>query len=208
MDIAENLIVRHPPQVYFNHLGMLHNAKRLPHPEGLYYTQRAKTLCFYDKVREQRAKGEPIPELFQSSNVLRYEQRYMGRLGEAFKVEVVTASTLYDERFYIELLNRWRDDYRAIKKINDVTPNFQFMKTKRDFDLLGRLAYIEQIGGEVAMLEQITEAQKRGELTAKQAFDLRQAVKDSCKVRENLTTPSEAITELDKKIADSIRFYR
>ena len=73
---------------------------------------------------------------------------------------------------------------------------------------MGRLAYIEQIGGEVAMLEQITEAQKRGELTAKQAFDLRQAVKDSCKVRENLTTPSEAITELDKKIADSIRFYR
>lgn len=208
LDVAENFIVRHPPRIYFNHLGMLHNAKRLPHPEGLYYSKRAKILCFYDKVREQKSKGEPIPELYQSCNVLRYEQRYMGRLGEAFKREAVTASTLYDEGFYIELLNRWRDDYRAINKINDVTPNFQFMKSKKQFDLLGRLAYIEQMGGEVAMMEQIAEAQKRGDLTAKQAFDLRQAVKDSCKERENLTAASEAITELDKKIAEAIRFYR
>ena len=64
------------------------------------------------------------------------------------------------------------------------------------------------MGGEVAMMEQIAEAQKRGDLTAKQAFDLRQAVKDSCKERENLTAQSEAITELDKKIAEAVRFYR
>ncbi|MBD5272942.1 MAG: hypothetical protein HDS42_06750 [Bacteroides sp.] len=208
LDIAENFVVKHPPQVYFNHLGLLANAKRLAQPDGIYYKGKTKTLCFYDKVKEQRTKREQIPELYQHSNVLRYEQRYTGRLGAAFKVGAVKASTLYDEGFYIELLNRWRDDYRAIKKINDVTPNFEFMKTKRDFDLLGRLAYIEQIGGEVAMIEQIKEAQDRGDLTPKQAFDLRKAVKDSCKVRESLTAPSEAITVLDKKIAEAVRFYR
>lgn len=208
LDIAENLCVRQPPQVYFNHLGMLSYYSRLPQPNSLYYSKTGKQIIFYDKVQEQKDKGEPIPELYQSSNVLRYEQRYIGRLGAVFKMEAVRGLTLYDERFYIELLNRWRDDYRAIRKINDITPNFQFMKTKRDFDLLGRLAYIEQMGGEVAMMEQIAEAQKRGDLTAKQAFDLRQAVKDSCKVRESLTAPSEAITELDKKIAEAVRFYR
>lgn len=208
LDIAENIVVRHAPQVYINHLGDLAHAKRLLNPSGLYFTGRAKTLCFYDKIREQKDRGEPIPEVFDSCNVLRYEQRYMGRLGEVFKTDSVKASTLYDERFYIGLLNRWRDDYRAIRKINDITPNFQYMKSKKDFDLLGRLSYIEQIGGEVAMIEQITEAQKRGELTAKQAFDLRQAVKDTCKVRENFIVKSEVITELDKKIAEAVRFYR
>lgn len=208
LDIAENIVVRYPPQVYYNHLGALRNYKRLEQPEGLYYQKRAKTLLFYDKVKEQKKKREPIPELYQASNVLRYEQRYLGRLGEAFGRDAVRAYTLYDERFYIEMLDRWRDDYREISKINEIIPNFEFMKTKRDFDLLGRLAYIEQMGGELAMMEQIAEAQKRGVLTPKQAFDLRQAVKDSCKVRVGLTAPSDAITELDKKIAEAIRFYR
>ena len=38
-----------------------------------------------------------------------------------------------------------------------------------------------------------------------QAFDLTTAVKEACKVREGLTAPSEAITELDKKIAEADR---
>lgn len=208
LDLAENIIVKHPPKVYLNHLGVMPLAKRLANDGSLYYTKRAEVLCFYDKVREQKAKREPIPELYQSSNVLRYEQRYMGRLGEAFKVESVRGSILYDERFYIELLNRWQANYRAIKKINDITPNFDFMKGKKEFALLGKLSYIEQMGGEVAMMEQIAEAQRQGKLTKKQALDLREDIKNTCKERESLTTKSEAITELDKKIAEAIRFYR
>lgn len=208
LDVAENIVVKHPPQVYLNHLGALPFAKRLANDGSLYYAKRAGVLCFYDKVREQKSRNEPIPELYQSSNVLRYEQRYMGRLGEAFKVEAVNGSMLYDERFYIELLDRWRADYRAIKKINDITPNFDFMKGKKEFALLGKLTYIEQMGGEVAMMEQIAEAQRQGKLTKKQALDLREDIKNTCKERASLTTPSEAITELDKKIAEAIRFYR
>lgn len=208
LDVAENIVVKHPPQVYLNHLGVLSYFHRLPQPNSLYYSKRGRQLVFYDKIQEQKEKGEPIPELYQSSNVLRYEQRYMGRLGEAFKVEAVNGSMLYDERFYIELLDRWRADYRAIRKINDITPNFDFMKGKKDFALLGKLTYIEQMGGEVAMMEQIAEAQRQGKLTKKQAIDLREDIKNTCKERASLTTPSEAITELDKKIAEAIRFYR
>ena len=57
-------------------------------------------------------------------------------------------------------------------------------------------------------IAQIAEAQKRGELTAKQAHDLRQAVKVACQEREGLTVKSEAIEELNKKIAEAVRFYR
>lgn len=85
------------------------------------------------------------------------------------------------------------------------------MKTKKEFYRACVLAVIEQMGGEVEMIAHINEAQKRDDnsgLTAKQAFDLRQAVKEACKIADGLTAPSEAITELDKKIAEAIRFYR
>ena len=58
------------------------------------------------------------------------------------------------------------------------------------------------------MISQITEAQKRGELTNKQAFDLKQAIKEACKVKEGLTVPNEAIKELNGKINDAVKFYR
>ena len=58
------------------------------------------------------------------------------------------------------------------------------------------------------MIAQISEAQKRGELTKKQAYDLRQTIIDVCKVREGLTMKSDAIQELDKKVNEAVRFYR
>lgn len=108
-----------------------------------------------------------IPELFSSSSVLRYEQRYMRRLGTTFKVERVTGAMLYDEVFYISLLKRWRDSYRAISKINDVAPNFNAVKTKQQLYRMALLAWIGDVAGEIEMLNHIAEAQRCGNLTTK-----------------------------------------
>ena len=208
LDVACNFITQHPTEVYINHLGVLAYAKRLLQPSGLYYQKRDERLCFYDKNREQRARGEPIPDLYQGRNVMRYEQRYTHRLARVLGVPAVTGATLYDERFYIAVLNRWRDTYNAIRKINDIQLNFQAMKTKQQLYRQGVLSLIERSGGEVEFIEQIAEAQKRGDLTSKQAHDLRQAVKQACKEREGLAVKSEAIDELNKKVAEAVRFYR
>lgn len=208
LDLAQNIITQHPPKVYFNHLGMLKYAHRLQEPNGIYYKQTGGRLCFYDKNREQKNKREPIPELYEGRNVLRYEQRYTNRIAKRLKVAEVTGAMLYDEVFYIKLLNQWRDNYKAIQKINEVTLNFEAMKTKQQLYKMGVLSLIEQAGGQVQMIEQISNAQKRGDLTNKQAYDLRQAVNEACKIREGITTKSEAITELDKKINEAIKFYR
>ena len=165
-------------------------------------------LCFYDKNREQKTKGEEIPELYKERNVLRYEQRYIKRLPVAFGVENVTGALLYDEAFYISLLERWRDKYKAINKINDITLNFQAMTNRQQLYKMGVLSMVERVGGEVAMIEQINDAQKRGDLTRKQAFDLRKTIKEVCKVGGDLTVPSEEIKELDKKILEAVRYYR
>lgn len=208
LDVAQNIITKHPLMVYLNHLGVLRYATRLQQPSGLYYCSQAGRLCFYDKNKEQRAKGEPIPELYKGRNVLRYEQRYTQRLASRFNVPAVTGALLYDEAFYVGVLNRWRDAYKDISKINDITLNFQAMTSKQQLYKMGVLSMVERIGGEVEMITQINEAYKRGDLTAKQAYDLRQAVKEACKAGDGLTIPNEAITELDKKINEAVRFYR
>lgn len=208
LDIAQNFITKHPPEVYLNHLGSLKYAKRLQEPNGLYYIQTDGRLCFYDKNCEQKNKGEPIPELYEGRNVLRYEQRYTKRIASHLEVPEVTGALLYDEAFYIKLLNGWRDAYISIQKINDVSLNFGMMKTKQELYRMGILSLVEQSGGLIQVIEQISEGQKRGELTNKQAYDLRQAINEAHKIKEGLTVPNDAIIELDKKIKDAVKFYR
>lgn len=207
LDIAQNIIMKQPVNVYLEHLGDLARAKRLKQPNSLYYTRRDGLLCFYDKVREERAKGLFVPDMYRNRNVLRYEQRYLRRLPAWFNVPVVTAAMLYEEKFYIRVVKAWRDNYRAINKINDITLNIKAMRNKKDFYRMGTLALVERAGGETAMLTQIDEAQKAGEITRMQAYYLRQAVKDACKA-DALTVENEAMRELTKKINEATMFYR
>lgn len=208
IDVADNLLTKHPPDVYFKHLGLLRYAKRLEQPDGLYYSQTDGKLCFYDKNREQRSRREAIPELYNRANVLRYEQRYLGRIASKLNAERITSATLYNERFYISVLNRWKQAYKAITKINEINLNFGMMKGKQRLYQMGILALVQQTGGEVQMIAQINEAQKQGILTNKQAFDLRQSVKGACKCKKGLTVQSDAIAELDKKIDEAVSHYR
>lgn len=207
LDFALNIITKHPTDVYFGHFGTLNHYKRLVQPYGVYYCQNTEKFVLYDKVKEQRKAGVVIPELYQNRNVLRIEQRYLNRIGDRLKT-AVKGETLYNETFYNSLLYRWRDTYNGITKINDVTLNFSVMKTKKDLNRLGILALIERFGGQVEFLALITEAQKRGILSKKQAYDLRTAVNEAMKTNERITEPNEVITELDGKVKRAVRFYR
>ncbi|NDV82229.1 phage/plasmid replication protein [Bacteroides sp. 51] len=210
IDIAQNFIVKQPIENYFNHLGELPYYKRCPmlNEGSLYYFNYKNIIVFYDKVKEQKAKGRPIPELYQGRYTLRYETRYKQRLPSVFGVEKVTGALLYDEAFYIDLVKRWKNAYQTIKKINDVSLNFEIMRSKQELYKMGVVSLIEQQGGQITVLEQINEAQKRGDLTRKQAYDLRQTINDACKAKVGLTVKNEAIEELDKKVKEATRFYR
>jgi|WetSurMetagenome_2_1015567.scaffolds.fasta_scaffold08895_7 hypothetical protein len=210
IDAAQNIIVKYPIPVYLNHLGELQYYTREPMIKdgSLYYESKGKRIIFYDKVREQKRKGHLIPEMYAGQNVLRFETRYLQRLPSIFKVEKVTGELLYDEAFYIDIFHRWLSTYKSIKKINDINLNFGIMKTKQELYKMGLVSLIEQRGGQPIVLEQINEAQKRGELTRKQAYDLRQAVNDVCSLGNNLTVENDAIKELDKKVKIAARFCR
>lgn len=208
LDVAQNLMVRYPVDVYLHHLGELKSSTRLLEPNGLYYSQRMGRLAFYNKVKEVRTHHEKIPELYQHGHCLRYEQRYTSRLPNQLGVPEVAASLLYDEAFYSMILQRWKDTYFAINKINDTQINISAMKTKQQLYKMGVLSLIERAGGVTQMLQQISEAQATGKITKKQAYDLRVAVNDAVKCDGNITTPNEAILELDEKVKQAVKFFR
>lgn len=206
IDIAQNFIMRHEKSVYFDHLGSLQYYQRLQQNNGLYYSNGSKTLLFYEKVHEQTDKGQPIPELYRGKTCLRYEQRYKNRLLQTFNRPEIRAAMLYDQAFYCELIDRWRGEYQKIKKLNDIQINYTMIKTKKDQANQALLFYVKQRGGEMAVLNEIREAYKTGDLTKKQAHDLRQQIEEACKC-EQFTSTSDVIQELDKKVMEAARFY-
>ena len=208
LDVATNLMMQHPVGVYLEHLGEMKGAKRLLQPDALYYTTRGGCLTIYDKVKEQRARSEPVPEIFQGRSVLRMERRYTKRVQHQLGQEV-TGASLYNEAFYTMAIDRWRDAYRSITKIRQITIDFTTMTGKKQFYRLAALHLIESQGGQLEFLGKLSEAQKMGQLTSKQAYDLRQAVDEVCNcTTDGLTTATPLITELDRKVNEAVRYYR
>lgn len=208
LDVAHNLLMRYPPGVYYNHLGGLRYATRLQEPEGIYYKQGAGRLAFYDKTRESQKHGGKLPEICTGNNILRYERRFDKRLSHYLQEPEITAATLYNEAFYIKVVKMWLQAYRAIDKINDITINPEAMKSKKEFDREARLALVEKCGGEAAMMDIIKEMQQRGDITKKQAFDMRKTIKEACLSGVGLFVQSEVITELDRKVTEAAGYYR
>jgi len=215
-DVAQNFIMKYPVQVYYNHLGEMAYCKRVPvingsnGMEGLYYYKNNKSglAVFYNKIKEQKSKRQPIPELFQNRNVLRYEQRYTRLLPKIFNVECVTATMLYNERFYKNIVDMWGTNYKSIQKINDLILNFEEVKGKKELYMLGVKLLVEQQGGEIATIEQINEMNKMGKINKKTAFDLRKAIKEACNIKSSITVPNDIILELDKKVNEAMKYYR
>lgn len=208
LDVAANVVLKHPTEVYVSHLGACGRAKRLEEPNGIMYIKSYGVIAIYDKIKEQKSKGYPIPELYRGKNVLRYEQRYKNNLPIFLKEKAVTAALLYDEAFYVKTCKLWLESYNKIKKINDMTVNFEITDNVKDFKEIGFLLMIEQRGGELAIIREINEAQKMGKINPLTACRMRKAVREACSSKGNPTVPSEAIEELDKKMKHAIKFCR
>lgn len=206
LDIGTNLIMKYPMSVYVGKLGELPYASRLVQPHSLYYEGVNETLCIYDK--NSLVQKALIPELYKHRNVLRYEQRYLKRLPQQLGVPNVIGEMLYEEAFYIKLVERWLYRYNCISKINDLKLNFSAMKGVKGLRQIGLLALVNEIGGELKMFEQIKEAQQRGEIDKKQAMDMRNAIKEALKIDGNMVVKNDAMTELTRKVVEAAKYYR
>jgi hypothetical protein len=208
IDLAQGIIVKHETPVYYNHLGLLQYYNRLEQNRGLYYNNNNRKLVFYDKVAEHKHKNLLVPAMYQNRNVLRYEMRFTNHLLKQFNVPELRAEMLYNENFYIDIIERWHTEYKNINKIRNINNiDYNMIKTKEQLKRQALLLLIIEQGGELEFYKKIAEAQAKFELTNKQAFDLRALIKAVSK-SEILTCESDIITELDKKMKEAVRFYR
>lgn len=127
---------------------------------------------------------------------------------QQLKEPQITGSLLYDERFYSKLWDSWKDGFKAIRKINDLEPNFEFMKDVQSLNRLAIVCLMERFGGENNFLQRIKNAQKASILTPTQATRLKQAVERATDERHEYAVQSESMEELTKKIEQASKYRR
>lgn len=207
IDFSQNLLMKYKPEAYLSYLGDCHHYKRLVQPESIYYTNGLRQKLFYNKIAQGKSKGLIIPQIWQGQNVLRYELRFISRLPKQFKALEITAKTLSDEKFYMRLFDKWLSEYETIHKLHSINFNLADMNSPKDFWKQISLMAVNIIGQDKIM-------QEIENLRAKKAFEkpeyysrLKKEVRQLCKTPE-MTTSSDLIHELDKKMKDAKRYYR
>jgi len=201
IDIAHNIIMKYPESLYLSYLGESRYYNRLPQNNGLYYNNKLRQLLFYGKVHEQKIKKQPIPELYQNRNVLRYEMRFKKRLREQLKQPQITAGLLSNEVFYSSLVKMWQSEYFSIQKINSKLINMKPTgSTKELIESMALLQVLEM--GQPQILNIIKEWHKKKFITKKQAQYHRNKLKELSKIPLN-NKSNELINELDKKIKEA-----
>lgn len=204
LDFAANMIMDYPEEVYYPYLGEMQYYKRLPHPNGLYFSTKNKTLIIYGKIREQKEKRQTIPQEYKDKYLLRYELRYLRRLPSQLNQSEVLAKHLYDERFYSILLNKWAIEFFKIRfgksRILSLPP------TPKKQELIDNLASLAiQDHGQEWVFALIREAQKTGICNNKQAYDQRSAIRKICSTKKP-NEDNEHVDELIAKLQEKVRF--
>ncbi len=208
LDLAFNFLVEYDASLYYDGLGVLNHFNRSPLGSGLYYSGANGKLVFYDKLKEAKAKGMVIPNLYDGMNLLRYERRFEKRICKQFNCVELKASTLYDNQFYTDIIDRWVNDYQSINKIKNVKKlDYTMVKSKSELYCQALLFYIDGRGGLIAVLDEVKQAYKAGALTKKQAQDLRDKYKEVSN-HKLFVDDNKLIQELDNKIKQVQRYYR
>lgn len=207
IDMAENFLMNYEVPYYYDFLGNARHYNRLTQNNGLYYRNGLREMLFYGKLHEQKQKGMVIPEMFSGKNMLRYEYRLQSRLCNQLNRPEIITKDLWQESFYMNFQNRWKDEYFKIYKYNLSTLQLNF-KNMKTFEKQMWLIAINSIGGEAAFLQMIEQAKQRGEFTNKmQVKRYKDKLKSVCST-PLLTYEGDAIAELDKKIKEAVKYHR
>lgn len=107
--------------------------------ETLYYFNQSKTklLRFYNKKKDVISKHQKLPIGLEDANLLRYEIAINRRLSQQLKKSKIVASTLYQKEFYKLLKDKYKEEYKKIKRQNTMSMDVSGIKSVSDaFNLL------------------------------------------------------------------------
>lgn len=201
IEFSHNFIVEQPANNYYKLLGECRYLTRLEQPDSIYYKSKSKELIFYNKIKESENNKIQIPYIWQNKNVLRYEIKYNARLPKQLNQSTVIAENLYNENFYISMIDNYVKEYFQIKKNKLMKPKIENLTSKDAKEYL-LSALIEIIGQNEVNI--ITESWKHNFTTSKEV----QRFKKQLQLLKGLTETSPLINELDQKILSLKMYYR
>lgn len=209
IDVAQNFIMKEPVNNYFSYLGTSQYYQRLNQPQTLYYNNKQRVKLFYNKIAEGKVKGYEIPHLWQNKNVLRYELRFISRLPKQFNTSQIKALNLFDEVFYINLIDRWYNEFINITKNNTILDKMNIEQIKNPKDFIYQLALLQiKQNGINETLQSVELLKAQNQFKHKEYYSrLKADIKKLCK-SEIITEHNSLITELDDKIKRAKEFYR
>ncbi len=205
VDLSHNMLMQYTPEAYYDYLGSSQYYKRLLQPNSIYYNNKQRTKLFYNKISESKSKGIKLPEVVNNQNLLRYELRFKSRISK--QLGELKAKDLFDEKFYITLVDRWLQEYQSIEKNKVINLNLTAMQTPKDFWKQSNLHWIKLIGIDTA-LKMVDDMKARQAFEKKEYYSrLKKEIKDLAS-QPDLTDNSELIDELDKKVGRIKVYYR
>ena len=204
LDFSGNMILKHSVEAYLSYFGDKSRYKKQIMNNGIMYSTEEKVLVFYNKIKSPKNKKGEIPEYWLNKNVLRFEIRFLRKLGKSFNVSELTVKKLQDPKFFNQLCHLWRQEFKSIAMHMEthIGLNPTGSKTK----LLEQLSIkqIQQIGYD-NFLNEITSWQLAGKINKKEAYDFRKFVKQNASEKYPLAE-NELIQELNQKIKVAARF--
>ena len=220
LDIAGNILTKYKPNLYFDLLGFLDNFDRLEQQTGLYYNRnKIIQLAFYDKIAELKQKNESVENIYQNQNLLRFELRLKQRIKNnfpknnnknSFKYSVITASLLYDEYFYVDIVNLWYNYFQKIDKINSLIKS-KLKNIRRADDYLLQFIIKQYVKDYLDLQKKVYHDVRISKSikdfrNVNQIPNIKKRLKDFSN-NENLFQQNDLITELNEKIKRITQFY-
>lgn len=209
-DVGSNFILKHPPSEYLSQLDTKPYCKRSEYADlSTLNFSTDKYLCgLYDKVREMKRRRVAVPEIFENRHVLRYEVQFKRRLGEQFGVKDLAASRLFEELFYIKVLQQWKEHYFSIKRRARlcVSDAIELHSTKDLQAYLCALA-LQDSEREAAIIERLESHREAGKVNERTFYRLKASLR-SYRSNKSLTQPNERLEELDRHVKREVQYYR
>lgn len=204
-DIGVNIPVSKDTKQYLSRFGTLHNKMPIRNDNSLLYRCNGGELYVYDKLREMHAKREYIPPLWELSNVLRCEQRYIKP--KAFFHRDIRCKDLIEHDFYFNRVQTLKNELRSIMKqeMNIDTSNI-FANGWKGLKRVGVMALIERFGGIDNILHAIDEYYKDKPSKKKEKHDVKANV-ISCYNGEGVTMQADEVTNEINELIEQINIF-
>ncbi|MBC5774242.1 hypothetical protein H8S95_09225 [Pontibacter sp. KCTC 32443] len=207
VDVGHNIITAYKPELYYPYLGQSPRYTRLTQPKSISYQNSQRSVKAYNKIAESKKNRVTIPDVFKGKNLMRFEVSYMARLPKQLNQAVITPDTLTDERFYMDMIDRWHNEYEAINKVGLAKMDTSKIKTEKDYlDQLLILAIQEK--GLDTILHHVEVMREQKVYKRPEYYsNLKRKIKNlvGCKT---VAEQPELIQELNKKIARAKANYR